>query len=231
MTTSPQGASKLEGVHPHLVKVILGVAVESPQPFVILEGPRTVERQRQLVAKGASRTMKSRHIPAANGLSHAVDIAPLVNGAASWDWAYYYKLAPIVKRVAAVFGVPLEWGGDWKSFKDGPHWQLPWASYPGTSQLEDLVLATGPLTAIPEEDDLGYPTLHKGAFGPDVYSLQAALNGAGAAPRLKVDGGFGPATKTAVVAFQKSRRLVADGIVGPKTWAALLPYRNSKVTS
>jgi peptidoglycan L-alanyl-D-glutamate endopeptidase CwlK len=35
-----------------------------------------------------------------------------------------------VKRAAQEVGVPVEWGGDWKSFKDGPHWQLPFKEYP-----------------------------------------------------------------------------------------------------
>ena len=25
---------------------------------------------------------------------------------------------------------PIEWGGDWRRFADGPHWQLPWGQYP-----------------------------------------------------------------------------------------------------
>jgi peptidoglycan L-alanyl-D-glutamate endopeptidase CwlK len=35
-----------------------------------------------------------------------------------------------MKTAAAAEGVPVEWGGDWRSFFDGPHFQLPWASYP-----------------------------------------------------------------------------------------------------
>jgi peptidoglycan L-alanyl-D-glutamate endopeptidase CwlK len=36
----------------------------------------------------------------------------------------------VIKDAARLEAVTIEWGGDWKSFKDGPHWQLPWASYP-----------------------------------------------------------------------------------------------------
>ena len=40
--------------------------------------------------------------------------------------------AEIQRRLAAAAEkVAIEWGGDWKSFKDGPHFQLPWAKYPG----------------------------------------------------------------------------------------------------
>ena len=61
---------------------------------------------------------------------HAVDIAPLVDGDASFAWPVYHKLAPQIKKAAKEVGVSLEWGGDWHKFKDGPHWQLPWKKYP-----------------------------------------------------------------------------------------------------
>jgi peptidoglycan L-alanyl-D-glutamate endopeptidase CwlK len=38
-----------------------------------------------------------------------------------------------MKAAAKAEKVPLEWGGDWK-FKDGPHFQLPWATHPGTNK-------------------------------------------------------------------------------------------------
>ena len=43
---------------------------------------------------------------------------------------FHFKLAPIIKQAAKDVGVPIEWGGDWRTFKDGPHWQLPWEQYP-----------------------------------------------------------------------------------------------------
>jgi peptidoglycan L-alanyl-D-glutamate endopeptidase CwlK len=89
--------------------------------FTVLEGLRSLERQKKLVASGASKTMRSRHLT-----GHAVDIAPLVDGKVSWDWPIYHRLAPTIKKAAQDVGVKIEWGGDWRSFKDGPHWQLPW---------------------------------------------------------------------------------------------------------
>jgi peptidoglycan L-alanyl-D-glutamate endopeptidase CwlK len=131
---SPLGASildarseeRLKGVHPDLVKVVKLAALTVPVKFTVLEGLRSVTRQRQLVASGASQTMRSRHLT-----GHAVDIAPLgANGQVSWDWPLYYRLEPAMKQAATELGVPIEWGGDWASFKDGPHWQLPWGAYP-----------------------------------------------------------------------------------------------------
>jgi peptidoglycan L-alanyl-D-glutamate endopeptidase CwlK len=69
--------------------------------------------------------MRSRHLT-----GHAVDIAPWVDGTVSWAWPLYYKLAPAVKQASKECDVPVEWGGDWRSFKDGPHWQLLWKTYP-----------------------------------------------------------------------------------------------------
>jgi peptidoglycan L-alanyl-D-glutamate endopeptidase CwlK len=117
--------SRLEGVHPDLVRVVKKAAAMSDLDFTVLEGLRTVERQKQLVSQGASKTMNSRHIT-----GHAVDLAPMIAGEVRWDWPLYHKLAKIVKSAAADEKVPLQWGGDWRAFKDGPHWELPWAFYP-----------------------------------------------------------------------------------------------------
>jgi peptidoglycan L-alanyl-D-glutamate endopeptidase CwlK len=85
-----------------------------------------------LVKKGASRTMRSRHLPAPNGYSHAVDVAAMLEGKLRWDWPLYGRIALAMKAAAKKEGVPLEWGGDWRTFRDGPHYQLPWATHPGT---------------------------------------------------------------------------------------------------
>lgn len=121
---SKRSLSRLEGVHPDLIKVVKRAIQITEQDFTVLEGLRTKERQRELVKKGASKTMNSRHLT-----GHAVDIAPWVNGGVSWDWVYYYDVADAMKQAARELGISIEWGGDWKSFKDGPHWQLPWSDY------------------------------------------------------------------------------------------------------
>jgi peptidoglycan L-alanyl-D-glutamate endopeptidase CwlK len=116
---------RLEGVHPDLVRVVKKAASMSDLDFTVLEGLRTLERQKQLMASGATRTMKSRHLT-----GHAVDLAPMLGSEVRWDWPLYNKLAPILKAAATAENVPIEWGGDWRTFKDGPHWQLPWKHYP-----------------------------------------------------------------------------------------------------
>ena len=122
---SERSLSRLDGVHADLVRVVKRAAVTSSIDFTVLEGLRSLERQKTLVARGASKTMKSRHLT-----GHAVDLAPFVDGQVVWAWPLYHKLAVIVKAAAKDENVPIEWGGDWRSFKDGPHWQLPWGTYP-----------------------------------------------------------------------------------------------------
>ena len=117
--------SRLEGVHPDLVRVVKRAAATSDLDFTVLEGLRTQERQRQLFAQKATKTMNSRHLT-----GHAVDLAPMLGGKVSWDWPLYHRLAKIVKAAAAAENVPIQWGGDWRTFKDGPHWELPWKAYP-----------------------------------------------------------------------------------------------------
>ena len=115
---------RLKGVHPDLVAVVERAIAITPIDFTVGCGMRTVEEQRALVAKGASKTMNSRHLT-----GHAVDLWPLVDGKVTWNWDYYYPMADAVKLAAEQLEIPLEWGGDWTSFKDGPHFQLPRKQY------------------------------------------------------------------------------------------------------
>jgi peptidoglycan LD-endopeptidase CwlK len=123
---SSRSLGNLKGIHPDLRRVMNRALQDSPLDFIVIEGLRTVERQRQLVDQGASRTMNSRHIT-----GHAVDLLPIgPNGRAAFDWPLYHKLAPAVKAAAQAEGVAIVWGGDWKSFKDGPHFELDRNVYP-----------------------------------------------------------------------------------------------------
>ena len=125
MIFGARSISRMAGLHPDLKKVMNQAILATDLDFTVLEGLRTLERQKQMVESGASTTLNSRHLD-----GHAVDIAPFIGGEVQWDWPLYYRLAAIVKAAAKEVGVPIEWGGDWKTFKDGPHWQLPWAKYP-----------------------------------------------------------------------------------------------------
>lgn len=128
MQITPTSEKRLKGVHPDLVRVVRRTAkdwADAETGFIITCGVRTLEEQKLLKAKGASRTLNSRHIPGKNGFSHAVDFAVTVKGVPRWDWPLYSKLAKAVKAAAKAEGVPVTWGGDWKGFPDGPHFELP----------------------------------------------------------------------------------------------------------
>lgn len=114
--------SKLQGVHPHLVMVVERAIEISEQDFTVLEGLRSKERQQELYNTGKSKTLNSRHLT-----GHAVDLAPWP---ISWDWDKFYPIADAMKQAAEELGIDIEWGGDWKSFPDGPHFQLPREDYP-----------------------------------------------------------------------------------------------------
>jgi peptidoglycan L-alanyl-D-glutamate endopeptidase CwlK len=116
---------RLSGVHPDLVKVIEEAIKESPLDFSITEGLRTKERQKELFDAGKSQTMNSRHIT-----GKAIDIAVLFEGKVTWEFRHYQTVADHIKKVAKELGIELVWGGDWQSFKDGPHFELNRSVYP-----------------------------------------------------------------------------------------------------
>jgi peptidoglycan L-alanyl-D-glutamate endopeptidase CwlK len=134
LTLSEVSQKKLSEVHPDLQKVVNRYLEIGDTPITILEGLRDLKTQKEYVRRGVSQTMRSRHLT-----GHAVDIAPIVDGKATFAWPPYYKLEPQIKKAAKDVGVPLEWGGDWVKFKDGPHWQLPWKKYPANHHSASLL--------------------------------------------------------------------------------------------
>jgi hypothetical protein len=93
-----------------------------------------------------------------------------------------------------------------------------WAvTYPATTKVDGIPV-------IDKTSAINSKTmLRMGTSGAAVRELQSLLVRAGYA--VKVDGDFGPATKEAVVEFQKFKGLEADGIAGPKTLACLSQYK------
>ena len=113
----------LSGVHPDLVAVVKRAIQITEVDFTVIEGVRSRERQKQLVAKGASKTMNSRHIT-----GHAVDMVPWP---IDWDDLERFEImANAMKQAAEELDIPIVWGGDWKTFYDGPHFELDRKVYP-----------------------------------------------------------------------------------------------------
>jgi len=117
---SARSLRNLKGVHPDLRRVFERALHETPNDFVVTEGLRTIKRQAQLVGEGASQTMNSAHLT-----GYAVDVAYYDSaGNIVWDWPVYDRNAATIQRIADEEGVPIQWGGDWTSLRDGPHFEL-----------------------------------------------------------------------------------------------------------
>ncbi|WP_298187845.1 M15 family metallopeptidase [uncultured Pseudomonas sp.] len=122
---SRRSLERLQRVHPDLVRVVMRAIEITEVDFGITEGVRTIEKQREYFAKGASKTMNSRHLT-----GHAVDLVAYIGAEVRWDWPLYHKLAAAMKAAAKELDVAIVWGGDWVSFKDGPHFELDRRVYP-----------------------------------------------------------------------------------------------------
>ena len=122
---SARSLGRLIGVHPALTKIVHRAIEITHVDFSVVEGLRSLKTQRRYFELGKSKTMNSRHLT-----GHAVDLAPWINGTIEWeDPAGYQSVAIAMKTAAHSYGIPLEWGGDWK-WKDCPHFQLSWSAYP-----------------------------------------------------------------------------------------------------
>ena len=122
---SSRSLRNLEGVHPDLVAVAHRALELTEIDFLVTEGLRTREKQIELVKAGASRTTRSRHLT-----GHAIDVAAWVAGEVRWDWPLYAEISRAFKQAAFELKVPIVWGGDWKTFRDGPHYELSRTEYP-----------------------------------------------------------------------------------------------------
>lgn len=116
---SKKSKEKLEGVDIRLVRLVEQAIKETTVDFTVTEGLRTPERQQQLVNDGFSQTLKSKHLT-----GHAVDLVAIVDGKVSWDKKHYPPIAEAMKKAAADQNVKIRWGGEFKSFFDGPHFEL-----------------------------------------------------------------------------------------------------------
>ena len=119
---SQRSLDRLKGVHPQLVKVVKLAITQTRVDFGVAEGLRARSRQQQLFDKGATTTLNSRHIT-----GHAVDLVAYVGPRVRWDWPLYHTINVAMTDAAITLDIPLEWGGHWKTFPDGPHYQLPWS--------------------------------------------------------------------------------------------------------
>ncbi len=141
----------LKGVHHDLIAVCRHALLITPVDFIVTFGLRTMPEQTALYAQGrkplgfvndlrkdagmppidqqentkqVTQTMNSRHIG-----GYAIDVAALLGKAVSYDQVLYKQIAEAMKTASYALGVPIVWGGDWKS-KDSSHFELSKDKYP-----------------------------------------------------------------------------------------------------
>jgi peptidoglycan L-alanyl-D-glutamate endopeptidase CwlK len=126
-------AKLLSSVHPDLTKVFVRAAASLPFDVMVVQTERSPAEQKKNVAKGVSMTTHSRHVRKnnKNGLINAIDATPLMGRTIPWKRLDLFRaINDAMMKAAKELGIPIEWGGNWKTFKDMDHWQLPWAKYP-----------------------------------------------------------------------------------------------------
>lgn len=135
MILSAPSLKNLRGVHPDLAAVVHRAIQITTQDFSVLQSVRTQAEQNEKYAQGRTKpgpvvtwTLRSKHIPGADGYSHAVDLFP-------GDWntpAKFDAVAKAMLAAASELGVPIRWGADWdrdgkpreKGETDSPHFEL-----------------------------------------------------------------------------------------------------------
>ena len=105
---SQRSLDRLDGVDERLVRVVCDAIKLTAVDFGVSEGLRTEERQKELVAKGASKTMKSKHLE-----GKAVDLVGYIGSQVSWEVTTYDDIADAVKMAAKAEGVKVRWGAAW----------------------------------------------------------------------------------------------------------------------
>jgi peptidoglycan LD-endopeptidase CwlK len=105
---SQRSLDRMEGVDERLVAVVKHAITATKTDFGVIQGLRTIEMQKALVAKGASQTMKSKHL---DGL--AVDLMAYIGGRGSWELNLYDDLADAMAEGANAVGCKVRWGAAW----------------------------------------------------------------------------------------------------------------------
>lgn len=130
----------LVGVHPDMIRVVFRAIELTPHDFTVTEGLRDIERQRKLVRRGFSWTLRSKHMRQPDGFSHAVDVMAVgdlnkdgkedaQDKSITWNKEIYTDIASAFQQAADELNVKIRWGGTFKSQDgeprfDGPHFEL-----------------------------------------------------------------------------------------------------------
>lgn len=130
MILLPRDELRLRGVHPILVAIVR--RAREIEPFFVVEGVRSLAQQAIYLAQGKSKTLNSKHLT-----GHAVDLCywsdndqDRVVDANEIDWNKAGRVAAAMKQAAFEMNVLITWGGDWATFRDGPHFEIDPKRFP-----------------------------------------------------------------------------------------------------
>jgi peptidoglycan LD-endopeptidase CwlK len=219
---------KLVGVHAAVAdkaRELVKLANKNGINIAVTQGLRTIKEQNELYAQG--RTKAGKIVTNAKGgqsihnYGLAFDFCVFDdNKQPVWSGNGYNKVGALGKQLG------LEWGGDWRSFKDLPHFEYTFGLTlkqlqagkrpPSSGNIVSNIVATTPKSYF-----------EKGDAGTEIKGLQGKLKALGYdIGKTGIDGHFGSATEKAVKAFQKKYGLVVDGVAGVATMAKLTEEYN-----
>ena len=147
---SQRSLTALVGVHPDLVRVVKRAIEITDQDFLVVQGRRSKEEAWENWGKGRTlaqcraagvpdkyakpglakvtflkNPLSTNHLVKADGYGHAVDLSPYpVDYEGPAKFPKHEAIAKAMKAAAAELGIKTGWGGDWKTTKDRPHFEL-----------------------------------------------------------------------------------------------------------
>tara|TARA_B100000212_G_C27068592_1_gene402920 strand:+ start:105 stop:560 length:456 start_codon:yes stop_codon:yes gene_type:complete len=107
-TLSQRSLGRLDGVKNELHSVVTTAITLTNVDFGVSCGLRTEKEQEDLVARGASQTMKSKHLT-----GDAVDVVAYIGNRISWELNLYDDIADAFKEASVREGVGIKWGASW----------------------------------------------------------------------------------------------------------------------
>lgn len=234
----------LSVVHPTLERIVKRAAEETEVPFVVFEGVRTLARQKQLKRKGASKTLKSRHLE-----GFAVDLVPIIDGKIVWDVEGTRVIAAAMFKASADLGFEnkIRWGGTWRTdagttedmrgredgsfnrFYDGPHFELSSRYYTTPAKrTRDYLASRGTGTPPSRMREKTIPGSKFNGRIKTVFaeSVQRALVEFGIP--VTIDGFYGDGTREGVAKLQEALKVHVDGLWGPGTSKAYHAWKQRR---
>ena len=105
---SQRSLSKMNGINNELHTVVCSAIKLSKIDFGVICGMRTETEQRALLEKGATTTMKSKHLT-----GDADDLMAYIGSRGSWELNLYDDIADAMKEAAIQERVGIRWGAAW----------------------------------------------------------------------------------------------------------------------